>query len=83
MDYAIYKDVDGKYTHIVHRFTQEACNHRAKLTAKAKLNEMWLRLLQHPTLARNATGTPDWFAYDHYIAADITERIRFSIAPLK
>ncbi len=83
MDYAIYKDINGKYKHIVHRFTQEDCNHRAKVAAKAKLNEMWLHLLQHPALAKNATSTQDSFSYDHYIAADITERIHFTIAPLK
>lgn len=33
MDYAIYKERDGKNPHVVHRFTQEACNHKAKLAS--------------------------------------------------
>ena len=43
MDYAIYKERDGKNPHVVHRFTQEACNHKAKLAAREKLSEMWMR----------------------------------------
>ena len=35
MDYAIYKTNDGKNPRVIYRFTQEACNHRAKLAAKA------------------------------------------------
>lgn len=30
MDYAIYKTNDGKNPRVIYRFTQEACNHRAK-----------------------------------------------------
>lgn len=40
MDYAIYKERDGKNPHVVHRFTQETCNHKAKLAAREKLSEM-------------------------------------------
>lgn len=85
MDYAIYKTVDGKFPHAVHRFTQGACNHRAKRAAQAKLNDMWLRLLQHPTLARNATGAKDEFSYDQVLDAFsfYCQRIRFYIAPIK
>ena len=28
MDYAIYKTTDGKNPRVIHRFTQEACNHK-------------------------------------------------------
>lgn len=85
MDYAIYKTVDGKFPHAVHRFTQDKCNHRAKRAAQAKLNDMWLRLLQHPALVRNANGTKDEFSYDHVLDAFsfYYQHIRFYIAPIK
>ena len=83
MDYAIYKTIDGKFPHAVHRFRQDECNHRAKRAAQTKLNDMWLRLMQHPALAKNATGTKDEFSYDHAVDAFYFERIRFYIAPLK
>lgn len=83
MDYAIYKTLNGQYSHIVHRFLQDACNHRAKVTAQAKLNDMWLRILQRPALAQNATGTKDEFSYDCQFSAHTTMRIRFYIAPIK
>lgn len=83
MDYAIYKTIDGEYAHIVHRFFQDTCNHRAKRTAQAKLNEMWLHLMQRPSLAKNATGSKDEFSYDYMPAADFRQRIRFYIAPIK
>lgn len=83
MDYAIYKTLNGQYPHIVHRFSQDACNHRAKATAQAKLNDMWLRILQRPAFAMGATGTKDEFSYDCAFSADTTMRIRFYIAPIK
>lgn len=33
MDYAIYKTNDGKNPRVIHRFTQEACNHSGKSRA--------------------------------------------------
>lgn len=45
MDYAIYKTRDGKNPRIIHRFTQEACNHRAKRAATVKLHEMWVHVI--------------------------------------
>ena len=58
MDYAIYKTNNGKYARIIHRFTQEACNHRAKLAAQKKLNDMYLCAMQS-RLYRNYKGTKD------------------------
>lgn len=83
MDYAIYKTTDGKAAHIVHRFTQEACNHKAKAAAQAKLNDMWLRVLQRPALGKNAKGAKNEFTYDHISSVNTSERIRFYIAPIK
>ena len=34
MDYAIYKTTDGKHPRVIHRFTQEACKHKAKAAAR-------------------------------------------------
>lgn len=82
MDYAIYKTNDGKRPRVIYRFTQEACNHKAKRAAIAKLNEMWLRVLNHPTLNRNATGTKEEFSYDHMTSSTTSEHIRFFIAKL-
>ena len=82
MNYAIWKTTDGKHPRIVHRFTQEACNHRAKDAAREKLNEMWLRVLQRPQIMRNASGTKDEFQYDHMLGVDIYQRIRFYIDKL-
>lgn len=79
MNYAIWKTTDGKHPRIVHRFTQEACNHRAKEAAREKLNEMWLRVLQRPQIMRNASGTKYEFQYDHMLGVDIYQRIRFYI----
>ena len=61
MDYAIYKTTDGKHPRVIQRFTQEACNHRAKAAAREKLNDMWLRVLQRPMLHHNPKGTKDDF----------------------
>lgn len=36
MDYAIYKTTDDKNPRVVHRFTQEACNNKAKAAAREK-----------------------------------------------
>ena len=52
MDYAIYKTTDGKHPRVIQRFTQEACNHRAKAAAREKLNDMWLRVSSVPPSPR-------------------------------
>ena len=82
MDYAIYKTTDGKHPRVIHRFTQEACNHKAKTAARKKLNDMWLRVLQRPMLHRNATGTKDEFLYRHFSSVNTSECIRFYIDKL-
>lgn len=82
MDYAIYKTTDGKQPRIIHRFTQDACNHKAKAAARKKLNDMWLHVLQRPALSRNAKGTKDEFQYDHISSVNTSERIRFYIDKL-
>lgn len=80
MDYAIYKTNDGKNARVIHRFTQEACNHHAKRAAIAKLDEMWLRVIHQGYC--NAEGKPEEFSYDYYASTTKTERIRFYIAKL-
>lgn len=82
MDYAIYKTNDGKNPRVIYRFTQEACNHRAKLAAKAKLNEMWLRVTDRLDYFQNAEGNDNEFSYDHPTSINTSERIRFYIAKL-
>lgn len=83
MDYGIYKTNDGKHARVVHSFTQEACNHKAKRAAQEKLDEMWLRLLGKPgSVGRNARGERDGFEYDHMTSSNTKERIRFYIAPI-
>lgn len=54
MDYAIYKTNDGKRPRIVHTFTQEATGHHAKVAARKKLNDMWLRVLNQPNSGRDS-----------------------------
>ena len=81
MDYAIYKTNDGKHARIIHRFTQEACNHRAKLAARSKLDEMARHAFQHPAIYKNfSAATKDEFSYDYMTSVNTTERIRFFIA---
>lgn len=80
MDYAIYKTTDGKNPRIIHRFRQEDCNHRAKLAAWTKLNEMWQHILQRPLIHKNPQGTKDDFQYDHMTSVQTSEHIRFYIA---
>ena len=82
MDYAIYKTNDGKHPRVIHRFTHEAYNHRAKRAAIEKLQEMWLRVLDKPFLNRNAVGTKEEFSYDYITSVNTSERIRFYIAKL-
>jgi hypothetical protein len=82
MNYAIYKTDDGKHERVIHRFTQEACDHHAKRAAMAKLQEMWLRIVGHPDIYRNAKGSESEFSYDHYSLPEKSERIRFFIAKL-
>lgn len=83
MNYGIYKTSDGKHAHIVHTFTQEACNHKAKRAAQEKLDEMWLRVLNQPDgVRRNPHGERDEFEYDHMTSSHTKERIRFYIAPI-
>lgn len=82
MDYAIYKTNDGKNPRVIYRFTQEACNHQAKLAAKAKLNEMWLRVTDRLDYFQNAEGNDNEFSYDHSTSINTSERIRFYIAKL-
>ena len=83
MDYAIYKTTDGRQPHIVHTFTQAECNHRALAAARAKLDDMWRRILQKPEMCRNANGNKNEFQYDHMTSVRTKERIRFYIAPLR
>ena len=83
MDYAIYKSTDGKKPHVVHRFTQAACNHRALVAARHKMLEMWARVLRRDITISKATEGKDWFEYDYYTTAVSKVRLRFYIAPLK
>lgn len=83
MDYAIYKTSDGKQPRIIHRFTQEACNHQAKRAARKKLDDMRHHALQHYDNKRSFQGTPDEFEYDYITSINTSERIRFYIAQLK
>lgn len=82
MDYAIYKTNDGKNPRIIHRFTQQACNHRAKRAAQEKLNEMWLHVTKRLDYFRNAVATDNELSYDHPTSTQTSERIRFYIAKL-
>lgn len=84
MNYAIKKTTDGKFPRIIHRFTQEENNHRAKTAARAKLNEMWLRVLQRPGIMKDGSieGDKDAFSYNHMLGVGIYERIRFYIDKL-
>ena len=82
MDYAIYKTINSKHPRVIYRFTQEACNHKAKRAAIEKLNEMWLRVLDHPTLYQTVTGAKEEFSYDHMTSTNTSEHIRFYIAKL-
>lgn len=83
MDYAIYKTTDGKQPRVIHRFTQEACNHRAKDAARKKLDDMWVRVLQRPALHTNASYLKDAFQYEHISSVNTREKICFYIATLK
>lgn len=82
MDYAIYKTTDGKHPRVIHRFTQEACNHKAKSAAREKLTDMWLRVLQRPMLYQNPRGTKDDFQYDYMTSVNTSECIRLYIDKL-
>ncbi len=83
MDYAIYKTNDGRAPRVIHRFTQQDCDHHAKRSARAKLDDMRYRTLQRTAIYRNFRGTKDDFEYDYITSVNTTERIRFYIAPLK
>lgn len=83
MDYAIYKTNDDREPRVIHSFTQQQCDHKAKRAARAKLDDMRYRALQHTTLYRNFHGTKDDFEYDYITSVNTTEHIRFFIAPLK
>lgn len=82
MDYAIYKTIDRQPQRTIHSFTQTACNHRAKIAAKKKLNEMWLRIISRPDLYRNAKGDDSSFSYDYLVGVGRSEHISFFIAKL-
>lgn len=82
MDYAIYKTNDGKNPRVIHRFTQEACNHRAKRAAVLKLHEMWLRIISRPDYFKNYNGDNYEFSYDYPTSTNTSERIRFYMAKL-
>ena len=82
MDYAIYKTNDGKNPRVIHRFTQQACNHRAKRAAVLKLHEMWLRVTKRLDYFKNADGGNYEFSYDYPTSTQTSERIRFYIAKL-
>ena len=87
MDYAIYKTNDGKFPRIIYRFRQCDFNHQAKRAAKAKLHEMWLKVIRmgiYPSA--EACGIDGYneteFSYDHPTSTSTKERIRFYIAKL-
>lgn len=83
MDYAIYKTVDGLNPRVIHKFTQQATNSRAKTVAKHKLLEMWARVASKPTQYINSVGSvKDEFSYDMMLTTEKTVRIRFYIAKL-
>lgn len=82
MDYAIYKTTDGKHPRIIHRFIQDACNHKAKAAARDKLQDMWLRILDHPKRFKNPSGTKDSIQYDYMTSVNTSECIRFYIDKL-
>ncbi len=83
MDYAIYKERDGKKPHVIHRFTQEACDHQAKRAARHKLFDMWMHVIGRPLLYKNPkTDVKDGFRYDYMTSVNTSESIRFYIAKL-
>lgn len=82
MDYAIYKTYDGKNPRVIHRFTQQSCNHRAKRAAVEKLQEMWVRVISRPDYFKNIDGNNYEFSYDYPTSSQTSERIRFFIAKL-
>lgn len=82
MDYAIYKTIDGKNPRVINRFTQEACNHRAKRAAILKLHEMWLHIINRPDNFKNYAGNNYEISYDYPTSTQTTERIRLYIAKL-
>lgn len=85
MNYAIYKTFGDGQPRIVHRFTQEQTNHRAKSAARAKLDDIWRETLRRQSFRRisNAKGTADEISYDYPTSIRTHERVRLYIAPLK
>lgn len=83
MNYAIFKQIGDSQPHVVHRFTQQQCNHKAKLAATRKLLEMWHRVMQRPSFISSAVATRNEFSYIHRSSSVTCERIRYFIAPLK
>ena len=83
MDYAIYKTIDNGRPTVIKRFTQQDCNHRAKLSARRELTNLWYHFILHyETHGSNLKGTKDEFEYDHITSANTKEHVRFFIDSL-
>jgi len=81
MDYSIYKTINGTNPRVIHTFTQEATNSRAKRAAEEKLEKMWMRICTKPTRFRNAHGNNIEFSYSYPLTASQEVTVRFYIAP--
>lgn len=80
MDYAIFKTIDNGRPAVIKRFTQQDCNHRAKLAARRALNDMWYHYIQHhKTKGSNLKATRYDFEYDHMTSANTKEHVRYFI----
>ena len=84
MDYAIYKTIDNGRPTVIKRFTQQDYNHRAKLSARRELTNLWYHfILYYETRGSNINGTKDDFEYDNMTSANTKEHVRFYIGELQ
>ena len=79
MNYAIYRAINNDKPRVVARFRQEYCNHHAKRAARERLNDLWLRVIQHPDRYHNARGERDEFSYDYMTSSNSSDSFRFYI----
>lgn len=82
MDYAIYRAINNDTPRVVSRFKQQSYNHHAKRAARERLNDLWLRVIQHPDRYHNARGTDTEFSYDYMTSSNTSDSFRFYIDKL-
>ena len=83
MDYCIYREIDNGNPETAFVFTQKGTHRKAKAAARAKLDEILLRLTTMTSRFHNIVEGKDEISYQYRWSNGTVQTVRYYLAPFK